>query len=312
MDFATRVTTPPTAVPLRMFQCIWRQGARTPHCPPAPRLDGRLALVTGGNAGIGLATTRGLAERGAEVIVAARNRATSEAACAAIGRATGATLHHVPLDLSDLRTLDASVAAIGAVAGGRRVDLLVNNAGVVPKGNARSAQGHELAFATNTLGHYALVRRLLAAPLLAERARVVVLTGDIYIRANACTPDFSYEGAGMLAYCRSKLGNLWFAAELQRRFADLEVCSVHPGVVATALAGDTSRVGTLIAGVMMLDPARGADTTLWCATQPIERGAYYHNTLGRLVLSPDDPAADRAQAEALWARLEALAPLPPA
>ncbi len=309
-DFADRTTTPSGALPIRLMGSIWRQRARTPRCPDAPRLDGKLAVVTGGNAGIGLEISRGLARRGAEVVIAARNRATASEACSRLGAETKATLHHVPLDLSDLESVTAAVGALEQLVRERRVEILVANAGVWPQAHATSAQGHEIAFATNTLGHHALVRAMIDRRLLAEGARVVVLTGDIYIRQRECTSDFAYQGArgGALAYSRSKLGNCWFATELQRRFPRLEVCAVHPGVIDSNLGGERSPsgFGAYLRGTLMLDCEAGAQTPLWCATQPIERGAYYHNTLGRIAHRPDDPAANSTAAVALWDRLEAL------
>lgn len=307
--YADRASTPARVLPLRLASAIWRQRARTPRCPDTPLLEGKLALVTGGNAGIGFEISRGLAQRGAEVVIAARNRTTADEAKTRIAAETKATLHVVPLDLSDLLSVAAALDALERR--GRRVEILVANAGIWPQAHALSAQGHEIAFATNTLGHHALVRGALERGLLSEEARIVVLTGDIYIREQECTSDFHYEGrsGGALAYSRSKLGNLWFAAELQRRHPRLEVCCVHPGVIASNLGGPTEASGlsSFMRDKVLLDCEEGAQTPLWCATQSIQRGAYYHNTLGRITYPPGDPAADASKAAALWNRLEALA-----
>jgi NAD(P)-dependent dehydrogenase (short-subunit alcohol dehydrogenase family) len=151
-----------------------------------------------------------------------------------------------------------------------------------------------------------LTRGLLTA------GRVVVLTGDIYIRSNECTRDFTYEGrsGGSMAYCRSKLGNIWFTRELQKRHPELEVVTVHPGVVATGLGGQAPLTGfrAKMRDRFILTPEAGAQTPLFCATQPnLERGGYYHNTLGRLTLRPNDPAANEDKALALWDQMETLA-----
>ena len=306
-DFATRVTVPPKAFPLRMARAIFGQAARTPRCPETPRLDGKLAVVTGGNAGIGIEITRGLARRGAEVVIAARNPKTAGAARDAVSRETKAVVHHVPLDLSDLASVVEASERLRDLCSGRGIDVFVAKAGVWPQKYQRSAQGHEIAFATNTLGHHVLVRRLLAAGLLAE-ARLVVVTGDIYARARECTSDFVYSGrGGGMAYRRSKLGNLWFAAELGRRHPELEIHVVHPGVIASGLAGPSTGVAGFVRDAMMLDVESGAQTPLWCATQAhLERGGYYHNTLGLVRLRPDDPASNREKTAALWDRMEEL------
>ena len=301
-DFARRTCEPAGLLPFRLLGNVWRQRSRSVRCPDTPRLDGKLALVTGGNAGIGVEISRGLARRGAEVIIAARNAKAGTAAKETIAKETGAVVHYVPLDLSDLASVVSATDTMRTIAGDRQLDVLVANAGIWPQAYARSAQGHEIAFATNTLGHHVLVRRL-QSTLVRAGSRVVVLTGDIYVRARECTSDFAYEGrsGGALAYSRSKLGNMWFAYELQRRFPELEVCIVHPGVIASGLGG-TQRSPSLVE----IDVEAGAQAPLWCATQPIERAAYYHNTRGRMLLAPSDAASDRAAAEALWTRLEEL------
>lgn len=308
MGYTARVTTPSKLMPVRLTSSIFRQAARTPICPDTPRLDGRLAVVTGGNAGIGLEISRGLARRGAEVIIAARTKSTAQAACTSIAQETGAMLHHVPLDLTNLETVSRGAEGLRNVARGRPVDILVANAGIWPTEYAKSAQGHEIAFAVNTLGHHLLVRRLLGQGSLTD-GRVVVLTGDIYIRASDCTSDFTYEGkgGGALAYSRSKLGNLWFAAELQRRFPEIEVYSVHPGVIASNLGGEATGFAAKMRDAMLLDVKAGAQMPLICATQPnLVRGGYYHNTCGLMKLPEGDPAADTQKAAALWSRLEEL------
>ena len=164
------------------------------------------------------------------------------------------------------------------------LDLVICNAGLWPQRHATSPQGHELAFATNVLGHFALLRDLSARGALARDARVVVLTGDIYVLASECTPDYEFRAplGGMLAYCRSKLGDIWIARELQRRHPELHVAIAHPGVVATGLGGTPSPGIDRIRRSLILPIERGAETSLFCATQPVAKGAYIHNTLGEI------------------------------
>ena len=290
----------------RLLATLWRQRARSLLCPDTPSLDGQLALVTGGSEGIGLGTCRGLLRRGARVVIAARSPEKAERALAELRAELGAAapVSFLPLDLSDL---DRVVQATKQLAG-QTLDLLVCNAGLWPRRHAVSAQGHELAFATNVLGHHLLVRRL-ASGSLASGARVVILTGDIYILADDCTPDYDFRTprGGMLAYCRSKLGNLWLAGELQRRQPELDVRIAHPGVVSTGLVGARGGVSEWLSRRMLLDADAGAQTTLYCATQPgLPKGAYLHNTAGRMQLRPEDPACDTARAAVLWDRCEAL------
>lgn len=294
--FAERVAQAPSRAH-RMRRSLLGQGARNPTCPATPRLDGRTALVTGGGRGIGLETSRGLAARGAEVFSASRREPEGDVPA-----------RFVSLDLADLRSVAAGLDALARDLGGRRLDVVVANAGLWPSRHRTSAQGFESAFATNVLGHHALVRGLQARDLLAPQARVVVVTGDIYVLADDCTPDFRFRGrlGGQRAYCRSKLGNLWLARELARRHPELRVHAVHPGVVASGLGGGGPLLGA-IRRALLLSCEAGAQTPLYCATQPgLASGAYYHNTLGRVELPEHDPAADDARAAAFFDLLDAL------
>jgi NAD(P)-dependent dehydrogenase (short-subunit alcohol dehydrogenase family) len=299
---------PPSAL-RRMAGASLGQAARTPRCPDTPRLDGKLAVVTGATGGIGLEIARGLAERGAALILPYRSQRRREQAAQQLRSGADARVEWVEMDLEDLHSVGRAAADIARAAAGRSLDLLVENAGVWPQRHAHTRQGHEIAFGVNLLAHFALRRELQRLGALAT-GRVVVLTGDIYILASACTPDYRFRGrlGGMLAYCRSKLGNLWIAAELARRCPELEVRTVHPGVVATNLGGRAGALGDWFKRRIMIAPALGAQMPLVCATQPgLETGGYWHNAHGRMRLAPDDPASDAASAAKLWDTCEALA-----
>ncbi|MEW5737549.1 MAG: SDR family NAD(P)-dependent oxidoreductase [Myxococcota bacterium] len=306
MDFLSRHSTPSAAAVARMTAALWRQRVLTPRCPATPRLDGKLALVTGGNAGVGLETSLGLARRGADVVIAARREEEGRAAARRLEEETGRGACFLRVDLADLASVAAFTAALEDRFPRRSVDVLVANAGVWPRRYGTSAQGYELAFATNVLGHL-LLRRLQDAGKL-ERARVVLLTGDIYVLARDASADFVFAGprGGQQAYCRSKLAIAWLAQELQRRFPSLEVVLVHPGVVASGLGGEVGVVGDAVKRWGLLDCEAGAQTPLIAATQPGVVGKYLHNTLGVVTLPADDPALQPAKAAALWGELERL------
>jgi NAD(P)-dependent dehydrogenase (short-subunit alcohol dehydrogenase family) len=213
------------------------------------------------------------------------------------------------MDLEDLDAVRRGADEIARRAGGRRVDLLIENAGIWPQRYAVTRQGHEIAFGVNVLAHFVLRQALADAGLLAG-ARVVVMTGDIYILASECTPDFHWSGplGGMHAYCRSKLGNLWIAAELVQDAPDLEVRVVHPGVVATGLGGEGGRPGRWLRNLVLIPPELGAQMPLICATQAgLENGGYWHNVHGRMRLAESDPARNEGAAARLWETCEALA-----
>jgi NAD(P)-dependent dehydrogenase (short-subunit alcohol dehydrogenase family) len=286
----------------------WFQAARTPKCPDTPRLDGKLAVVTGGNAGIGIEISRGLAARGAELVMAARNPTTATAACAAISKETGAKIHHVPLDLTDLSSVVRATTSIEKITAGRKIDVLVANAGVAPTKHSLSAQGHELGFAVNVLGHHVFARRLAKSGAFAD-GRLVVMSAEVYPRATECTSDFRYSGRlGMfMGYSRSKLGSLWFAREFAERHPEIEVYSVHPGVIATGIASDGVQTSSWLMRALTIDVVAGAQTPLIVATQSgLKRGGYYHNKLGLVLLPPTDAALDARKSAALWSRLEEL------
>lgn len=294
----------------RMLGSMLGQARRTLRCPDGPRLDGKLAVVTGATGGIGLEIARGLAKRGAGLVVPCRNPAKGARVLERLRSEAGVEvpLHRVDLEMEDLESVRECAGAIEGIAAGRSVDLLVENAGIWPQRYRRTRQGHEIAFGVNVLAHFVLRQELQRSGLL-QHGRVVMVTGDIYILQSDCTPDYTWRGplGGLRAYCRSKLGNLWIAGELQRRFSDLRVSSAHPGVVATNLGGDAGELGNRLKKLLMIAPELGAQTPLLCATQDgLERGAYYHNTWGLVRLAAADPARDTRAAARFWDLCESL------
>jgi NAD(P)-dependent dehydrogenase (short-subunit alcohol dehydrogenase family) len=222
--------------------------ARTPIDIALPDLSGRRALLTGASDGIGLGIATRLAAAGAEVLMPVRNPVKGEAALAAVrAQVPGADVSLRALDLGSL----ASVAALGEtlLAEDRPIHLLVNNAGVMtPPDRRTTADGFELQFGTNHLGHFALTTRLL--PLLrAGRARV---TSQLSIAASRGAIDWddingerSYDG--MKAYSRSKIALGLFALELDRRSEaggwGITSNLAHPGVAPTSLLAARPEVG---------------------------------------------------------------------
>jgi len=207
-----------------------------------PDLTGKLAIVTGANSGLGFGLARRLSAAGADVVMAIRNRAKGEAAIEEI-RATvpDAKLIIKTLDLSSL----AAVAALGEQlnAEGRPIDILINNAGVMtPPERDTTADGFELQFGSNHLGHFALTAHLL--PLLrgADGARVVSLSSLAArqgSRIHFDDPQFEKSYAAMSAYGQSKLAVLMFALELDRRSREagwgIMSNAAHPGLTKTNL-----------------------------------------------------------------------------
>ncbi|KAA8964473.1 SDR family oxidoreductase [Mycobacterium sp.] len=206
-----------------------------------PDLSGKLAVVTGANSGLGFGLARRLSAAGADVVMAIRNRARGEAAADEI-RATvpAAKLTIKPLDLSSL----SSVAALSAQlnAEGRPIDILINNAGVMtPPDRDTTADGFELQFGSNHLGHFALTAQLLPLLRAAQRARVVSLSSLAARFGRIHFDDLQFEKSysPMAAYGQSKLAVLMFALELDHRSRDgdwgIVSNAAHPGLTKTNL-----------------------------------------------------------------------------
>jgi NAD(P)-dependent dehydrogenase (short-subunit alcohol dehydrogenase family) len=276
------------------------------------RLDGKTAIVTGGYAGIGLETTRVLAEAGAEVIVPARDL---EKARKAIGGLANVTIE--PLDLAVPSTVDAFAARHA----GRALHLLINNAGIMAVPLARDARGIESQLATNHLGHFQLFVRLLPALRRANGARVIALSSRGHVRSAFDFEDPNFEHRPydkMIAYGQSKTANVLFAVEADRRYhADgIRAYAVHPGAILdTDLARhyDPEELKAVIERARRIGSFKnieqGAATTVWCATSPQlhDIGAVYCENcdIAPVKSEGDDGvrphAVDASTAQRLWA-----------
>ncbi len=256
-----------------------------------PDLTGLTAVVTGANGGLGLETARALAASGALVVMAARNQDKAATAAAEIrGESPGALLEVVELDLGSLASVAA--AAEEVLAGHDRIDLLVNNAGVMAFPEGRTVDGFETQLGINHLGHWALTARLLPALLAADAARVVTVTSTAHHLGRRIDPD-NLTLAGRYqpwsAYGRSKLANYHFAQGLHRRFrrAGSRAGSLlaHPGLSRTDLQATTVTEGgggplapffhgvTARAG---MSAAAGALPQLRAATDPGARSGEFY------------------------------------
>ena len=235
-------------------------------------LAGRTFLVTGGNAGIGLATATDLAGRGARVHIACRSKERGEAAVAAIAAQTGSDqVRLLRLDLASLASVRQCAREF--IALGEPLHVLINNAGLAGRRGITS-DGFELTFGVNHLGHFALTQALL--PLLREsgQARVVAVASDSHYQAKGIDFDAlrsrTKSMIGMREYAVSKLANVLFAAELARRLSgsDVTAYSLHPGVVASEIWRRVPWPARQLLTSRMLTIEQGARTSLYCATSP--------------------------------------------
>lgn len=239
-------------------------------------LTGRLAVVTGASDGVGRELAVHLARAGADLVLPVRNPAKGEAAAALIRRAApDAKIRLAPLDLADL----GSVAAFAdeLLGAGQPINLLVNNAGIMlPPARQVTADGFEVQFGTNVLGHAALTLRLL--PLLrAGNARVTTMTSAAAKHARVDWDDLQGERRyrGVRAYGQSKLLNLIFAVELDRRFTELSSDAAHPGTTRTSLYRTTPGPLRVITGRLAQSVERGVLPPLLAATAPDAGGRLY-------------------------------------
>ena len=273
-------------------------------CPDLPRLDGKWAVVTGANGGIGKQTAYGLLHQGAALIMLCRNVEKAEQARQEfISKGIDAAkIILIECDLADLDSVMAAGQAVKHYLQGRKIDILVENAGARRRQYGETEQGHEIHFGTNVLGHFAL-RRILMAEALAPHARIIVVTDDVYVKARGCSSNYHWRSqmGASRAYSRSKLGNFWIARELQKRHPHYNVFIVHPGAVATFAR--QWAFGSLAEPIFCVSPIAGAQTSLMCAAQQdLSHGSYYHNMHGECELDNADPATNDEAAARLWAR----------
>jgi NAD(P)-dependent dehydrogenase (short-subunit alcohol dehydrogenase family) len=303
-----------------------------------PDQTGRRALITGANSGIGYWTALELARKGATVVLAVRDLAKGSAAAARIHSAVpAASVDLLPLDLASLESVRA--AAHSELVRNVPLDLLINNAGVMaPKTRKLTSDGFELQFGTNVLGHFALTGLLL--PLLERAAlarpdqtpRIVTIASIAHKRGQINFHDLQSEHAysPMAAYAQTKLADLIFARELQRRLvaagaaaSRIVSLAAHPGVANTNLfqVGEFSAperllrrwFGHAINAFLNTDEA-GAFPTLYAATAPDARAAGYYGPQGWREMRGSDvgpaevapQALDPATATRLWSACERL------
>ena len=279
-----------------------------------PDQSGRVAVVTGANSGLGLATARELARAGARVVLACRSTEKGkDAASRIVSLVPGANVQPAVLDLADLESVRAFPASAPD-----RVDLLINNAGVMAAPRRVTKQGFESQFATNHLGHFALTGLLLGRLLSAPAPRVVTVSSTLHRRGKMNFDDLQGERkySPWGAYGQSKLANLMFCFELQRRATEagtaLLSMAAHPGYAATNLQfAATDRFyekafGWIGNRVFAQSADMGALPTLYAATVADLPGGTYVGPGGRSEQRGYPrvvTAAGKAYDEAAWRRL---------
>ena len=235
--------------------------------------DGRIALVTGANTGIGFEAALQLARKGAHVLLGCRDQQRAKQAIKRIqAAAPTASLEWLPLDLADLASVAAAAAQL--LAEHQQLDLLICNAGVMVPPEGRTADGFELQFGINHLGHFALVLQLLPLLQAAPAARVVAVSSGAALFGRMVFDDLNFERRGYqpwAAYGQSKLANLLFIQALARRLkragSSVVACAAHPGVTATELQRHSPNMQNMPPWLAMPAP-QGALPSLRAATDP--------------------------------------------
>ena len=276
--------------------------------PDSGDLSGRTFLVTGANTGIGRATAAGLASRGGRVYLACRSEEKGRASAAAIVAATGnKAVTVLPLDLADLASV--RTCAEQFLARGEPLHVLINNGGVAGQ-RGLTANGFELAFGVNHLGHFALTTALLDRLAGSAPARVVNVSSDAHYQARGI--DFeavrrrTASVTGMPEYAVSKLANVLFTQELARRLdgRGITAYALHPGVVASDIWRRVPWPVRPLLKLRMISTEEGARTSLYCATSPEvaqASGRFYEKSAERGASAVATPEL----AGALWQRSEA-------
>ncbi|XP_060727597.1 retinol dehydrogenase 12 isoform X2 [Tachysurus vachellii] len=258
------------ALILRLMSPHIRKYAAGGVCMSTGRLDGKTALITGGNTGIGKETALDLAARGARVILACRDVEKGEEAAAEIRtRVGGAQVEVRELDLAD--TYSIRVFAQRFLQEVSHLHILINNAGVMMCPYMKTADGFEMHLGVNHLGHFLLTFLLIGVLKRSAPSRIIVVSSLAHyfgwIRFHDLHSQGSYNSG--LAYCQSKLANVLFTKELARKLTGLNVTvnSVHPGTVRSDLVRHSTLMSLLFAlfSVFLKTPREGAQTSVYCA-----------------------------------------------
>ena len=291
-----------------------------------PDQSERVAVVTGANSGLGYQVALALAVSGAEVVLACRSTNRAESAVASIrASAPAANVTFIQLDLADLASVKDFVNSFRGEHD--RLDLLVNNAGLMAVDESRTVDGFETQLGVNHLGHFALTARLLPALLSTPGARIASMSSMVHRAGHLAIDDLMFDRrrySRWQAYSQSKLANLLFVLELARRLGEVQAAAIavaaHPGMAHTNLGSQGHGLSNRLTQIGLpfnRRSASGALPLLRAATDPTVQGGQYYGPrwgiFGDPVLeTPSQQARDGASARALWNASVELTCLDPA
>ena len=278
-------------------------------------MNGKTVVITGGNAGIGKATAIGLAKQGAQVLITSRSETKAKEAVEEIKKATGnEKVDSVTIDLSSQKSVRDSAEKIKAKC--PKIDVLINNAGCYVSDLQLNADGLEMQFATNHLGHFLLTNLLMDNLKAAENARIINLASIAHKYTRELDlDDINYqkeEYGGWKSYSRSKFCNILFTKELAKRLegSGITANAVHPGGVRTEIAEKNAnwftKLGWILMKPFMVTVEEGAETSVYLASSPEveeESGGYWVKCKKHF---SNRPSQDPELAKALWKKSEEL------
>jgi NAD(P)-dependent dehydrogenase (short-subunit alcohol dehydrogenase family) len=275
-------------------------------------MNGKVCLVTGATAGIGLVTAGELARQGARVLAVGRSAERCTEAARAIRQSTaGGEIEYLLADLSsqsEIRRLAGEVKSRTS-----RLDVLVNNAGGIFLGRQETVDGHEMTFALNHLSYFLLTNLLLDSLRSSAPARIVSVSSAAHsgVRFNFDDPEAKARYSGWRAYQQSKLANILFTRELARRLDGTGVTanSLHPGFVKTQIFRVEGFRGWLLrraTDLLAISPQRGAETSVYLATSPEVAGKTSLYFVKRKAVDSSRESKDDEAARKLWQLSEKL------
>ena len=271
-------------------------------------ISGRSVLVTGATGGLGLETARELARMGAQVVLGARNTARGAGVVEEIRRGGGRA------ELLEMDFLSfASVRRASENWGGRPLDVLVNNAGIVVRDRLLTEDGHERTWQTNFLSHFLLTRLLLPSLKAAPSPRIVNVSSDAHRAGRMVWDNLELERGyrGLRAYSNTKLAQVLFTGELARRERGVTVNALHPGAIATGIWRAAPAFARWVIGLVLPPPEKGARPIVRVASDPALEGVSgrYFNKMEEAAPSP--AASNDADAVRLWkVAEESVGPIP--
>jgi len=270
---------------------LWKKYINGPSNKFHPNLEGKYVIITGANTGIGKETALEIAKLGATVVLACRDEQRTLGPLQEIRKQSGNNrVEFMPLDLSDLVSVKKFCVAYRSKY--NKLDILINNAGVMACPHAKTQQGFEMQLGVNHLGHMALTHQLLDLLKRSKPSRVIVLSSSANYWGVVDMEDLNFDKgirkySPVTAYGQSKLANIMYAKELSRQLKDygVSVVSLHPGAIRSDLmrhffaAWWAKILEPLVQPflyLLMKDTWYGAQTTLHCALTPtLENGAFY-------------------------------------